>query len=138
MKQIVIFVEGPTEENFVKRILSPYFSLKNIYLEPKLFTTKKFETKENKKGGTIKFEKDVSQVLLISSAISSPIVLVIGISSVIFSLNYFGYFPFWKSHKHLIILGNLGSLLIVTGLISYLAFWTYQVIKKNHSHFFVN
>ena len=51
MVRIRIICEGQTEEAFVKNILAPYFSLRNIHLFPSLIG------KSGHKGGAVKINR---------------------------------------------------------------------------------
>ena len=42
MKRVMILCEGQAEEQFVKRILSPYFIPQNIYVTPVVLPTKRY------------------------------------------------------------------------------------------------
>lgn len=57
MSRVHILVEGQTEETFVRDVLGPYFSLKNIFLIPKLATTKRVKSGPDFKGGITTYEK---------------------------------------------------------------------------------
>ena len=39
MKTVILVGEGQTEENFVKRVLSPNLALRHVYVEPRLIAT---------------------------------------------------------------------------------------------------
>ncbi len=56
-KRVLVLVEGPTEENFVKKLLVPYFSPMEIYLFPTILVTKRVLGGPNFKGGVSKFHK---------------------------------------------------------------------------------
>ncbi len=51
MKKIIVLVEGPTEERFVKELIVPSFSRKEIHFSPTISTTKIVKDKANFKGG---------------------------------------------------------------------------------------
>lgn len=57
-KKVLVLAEGPTEEKFIKRVLSPYLISKDIYLIPTIITTKKELRGPDHKGGV----KSYSQV----------------------------------------------------------------------------
>ena len=57
VKRILVLVEGQTEENFVKRILSSYFFAKNIYLKPTIITTKRVLRGIDHKGGVNSYKQ---------------------------------------------------------------------------------
>jgi len=56
-KQVLILVEGQTEERFVKDVLSPAFWDKELFLQPKILTTKRVKDGPNFKGGVTNFAK---------------------------------------------------------------------------------
>lgn len=69
--KVLVLVEGPTEEGFVKRILTPYFSTMDIYLIPTIITTKVVLKGPNYKGGVNSYnqiKKDLIPLLNDSSA----------------------------------------------------------------------
>ena len=72
MIKVNILVEGQTEETFVKDVLNPYFSSKEIYFTPILATTRRAgKGKTPYKGGIASFgkvEKDIKLLLPDSSA----------------------------------------------------------------------
>ncbi len=55
--QVVILVEGQTEEMFVKELLCPYFEPFKVWVEPKIITTRVVKSGENFKGGSVSFGK---------------------------------------------------------------------------------
>jgi len=57
MNRILVLVEGPTEEAFIKYVLRPYFSSKNIWLIPIVITTKKVKRGPDFKGGIPGYDK---------------------------------------------------------------------------------
>lgn len=56
MKYVYILCEGPTEEGFVNRVLSPYFQNLDIWVTPITITTSKNTSKKAIKGGVSKYE----------------------------------------------------------------------------------
>ncbi|MCP5063170.1 MAG: DUF4276 family protein [Ignavibacteriae bacterium] len=74
MKKIHILVEGQTEENFVNKVLSPYFNPKNIYLFPIIITTKKVLRGPNHKGGITSFQQVKNDLIPLLSDSSANIV----------------------------------------------------------------
>lgn len=86
----------------------------------------------------IRLNRDFSQMLLILGTGVLPTLITIGLTTIIFLLNYAGHPYLWLNFKTIILLGNALSLIIVFGFIAYLFFWTYQVIKKNHSRFLIS
>lgn len=63
MKKILVLVEGPTEERFVKELLVPSFSRKEIHFIPTINTTKVVKDKANFKGGIRSYEKVKNNLL---------------------------------------------------------------------------
>jgi hypothetical protein len=57
MKRVLVYVEGQTEETFVRDILNPYLNERGIYLIPTLAVTKRIVGKPSHKGGIVTFEK---------------------------------------------------------------------------------
>jgi hypothetical protein len=51
MKQVLILVEGQTEEAFVKEVLNPYLYEHGLYLSPTIINTKIIRGGKNAKGG---------------------------------------------------------------------------------------
>ncbi len=49
--EVVVLVEGPTEQQFVKRLLSPYLAQRGVYLTPIILD------KPGEKGGDVKFAR---------------------------------------------------------------------------------
>ncbi len=85
----------------------------------------------------IKKEKDKSQTLLVSTTIISPGIILMLINLVIYlGLKFMGL-KLSSTAKGVIIFSNLFILLLIILSISYLLFWTYQVIKKNHYQLFI-
>jgi len=74
MKKIHILVEGQTEENFVNKILSPYFNPKSIYLTPTIITTKKVLRGANHKGGVTSYQQVKNDLIPLLSDSSVNIV----------------------------------------------------------------
>jgi hypothetical protein len=56
-KKISILVEGQTEEAFVKKILTPYYASKNIFLYPTIIKTKKVLRGPDHKGGVGSYQQ---------------------------------------------------------------------------------
>lgn len=61
MKCVAILVEGPTEEQFIKKVLSTYLLKKGIFVEPIIVKTK-ITVEQTYKGGTIKLEKALNDI----------------------------------------------------------------------------
>jgi Domain of unknown function (DUF4276) len=55
--QVVILVEGQTEEAFVKELLCPYLQHSGVWIEPKIIVTKIVKSGANFKGGSVSFGK---------------------------------------------------------------------------------
>lgn len=74
MKKILVLVEGQTEERFVKELLVPSFSLKEIYFSPTISTTKIVKDKANFKGGIRSYEKVKNNLLKLFYDTSADII----------------------------------------------------------------
>ena len=61
MNCVAMLVEGPTEEQFVKKVLSPYLLKKGIFVEPIIVKTK-ITVQQTFKGGTIKLDKALNDI----------------------------------------------------------------------------
>ena len=57
MSKVLILVEGPTEEQFVKLVLRPYFESREIHLIPTILNTKIMLNGPNFKGGISSYEQ---------------------------------------------------------------------------------
>lgn len=71
MKKILVLVEGQTEETFIKQVLVPHLSGRNIYCIPTLAVTKRVKSGSNFKGGITSYDKvknDILRLLKDSSA----------------------------------------------------------------------
>lgn len=55
--QVVVLVEGQTEEAFVKELLCPYLQNFSVWIEPKIIVTKIVKSGSNFKGGSVSFGK---------------------------------------------------------------------------------
>jgi hypothetical protein len=65
-KQVLILVEGQTEERFVKEVLAPAFFDKELFIRPTILVTRKTKDGSRFKGGVTtfaKFQKDASHLL---------------------------------------------------------------------------
>lgn len=51
MKRILILVEGPTEETFVRELLAPHLLSRGLSITPVIVVTSRLETGEKRKGG---------------------------------------------------------------------------------------
>jgi len=56
-KKILVLVEGQTEEGFIKRVLSPYYYSKEIFLTPTIINTKRVLQGPNYKGGVTSYQQ---------------------------------------------------------------------------------
>ena len=73
MKRVLVYVEGQTEETFVRDVLNPYFNEQGIHLIPTLAVTKRVVGGANFKGGIQTFDKvrgDIQRLLSDSSAVA--------------------------------------------------------------------
>lgn len=52
MFEVIVFTEGPTEEQFIKRIVAPLFKPNQIYLKPQTL-----KTSQDAKGGAVNFDR---------------------------------------------------------------------------------
>jgi hypothetical protein len=57
MNQVIILVEGPTEETFVKEVLRPYLQKHNVWVTPTIINSKIDKYVTNYKGGSVTFGK---------------------------------------------------------------------------------
>ena len=70
-KNILILVEGQTEERFIKSVVYNYLMTRDIYIIPKIHTTKLIKSGPNFKGGITSYQKvrrDVLELLGDTSA----------------------------------------------------------------------
>jgi hypothetical protein len=70
MSNVLILVEGQTEETFVRDILGPYLWNFNVFCTPKVATTKRVATGPDFKGGIVSYGKlkfDIKRLLEDSS-----------------------------------------------------------------------
>ncbi len=66
MQQVIILVEGPTEEAFVKEVLRPYLQNYKVWLTPTIVNTKIVKEGKNFKGGSVYFgkvQRDLTRIL---------------------------------------------------------------------------
>lgn len=73
MKRVLVLVEGQAEERFVKDVLEPHLSARNIYPTPKVVTTKRVKGGSDFKGGLTgyqKVENDLKRLLQDTAAVS--------------------------------------------------------------------
>jgi hypothetical protein len=74
MRKVLLLVEGQTEETFVKRVINPYLSSKEIYIEPKIITTKRVKRGPDFKGGVPHYGRVKTQILRLLNDTSAHIV----------------------------------------------------------------
>ncbi len=70
MNQVIILVEGPTEEGFVKEVLRPFLQRYNVWITPTIINTKIVKDGKNFKGGSVYFgkvQRDLLRILKDSS-----------------------------------------------------------------------
>ena len=65
MKYALALVEGQTEETFIRDVLNPYLESKNIFLTPKIITTKRVKKGPDFKGGITDYQKVKKEVRLL-------------------------------------------------------------------------
>lgn len=65
MKRVIILCEGQTEEQFVKRILVPYFTPQGIYANPIILTTKRYTSGGKERGGVSTYKKIAQELRLL-------------------------------------------------------------------------
>lgn len=73
MKRVLVYVEGQTEETFVRDILNGHFTEKGIYLTPTLAVTKRVAGGPNYKGGILTFDRvkgDIQRLLNDNGAVA--------------------------------------------------------------------
>jgi len=54
--EVVVLVEGPTEQRFVKQLLAPYMAAQNVFLTPVILS------KPGEKGGDVNSDIDMADV----------------------------------------------------------------------------
>lgn len=74
MKKILILVEGPTEEAFVKKILADYLTPFAIHIVPVLVSTKRVKTGIKFKGGVVSYQKVRSDLIRLFQDSSADII----------------------------------------------------------------
>ncbi len=62
MRKVFIYVEGQTEERFVKTLLVPYLEIRNLYCHPIVATTKFVFSQPVFKGGVPKYHKAKKEI----------------------------------------------------------------------------
>ena len=65
MKRVMILCEGPTEEQFVNRVLFSYFAPQEIYIKPIILTTKRYVSGGKERGGVSSYGKIAGQLRLL-------------------------------------------------------------------------
>lgn len=65
MKRVNILCEGQTEEQFVNRILIPYFEPQGIYVKPIIMTTKRYVSGGKERGGVSSYRKIAQELRLL-------------------------------------------------------------------------
>ncbi|MGD8782263.1 MAG: DUF4276 family protein [Ignavibacteria bacterium] len=73
-KKVLVLVEGQTEEGFVKNVLNPYLSSKEIYLTPTIVKTKRVIRGTHHKGGINSYGQVKRDLLPLLRDTSSQIV----------------------------------------------------------------
>jgi hypothetical protein len=71
MKKVLILVEGPTEETFVREVLAAYFEKQEVYITSTIVKTKRIPGKPDESGGGSdygKIKRDLQRLLGDSSA----------------------------------------------------------------------
>ncbi len=71
MPKVLILAEGQTEETFVKRILYPHLSSRDVFVVPTILATKRIKSGPSFKGGVPSYErvkKEIQRLLGDSSA----------------------------------------------------------------------
>jgi len=72
MKKVLVYVEGQTEETFVRDLLAPFLQRRSIWLVPVLARTKRTKAGHTFKGGIVSYNqvrRDVLNLLNDSSAV---------------------------------------------------------------------
>ena len=52
VREVIVFAEGPTEEQFIKRVVAPLFQAHQIFLKPQIL-----KTSQDAKGGAVSFDR---------------------------------------------------------------------------------
>lgn len=65
MSRVLMLVEGPSEDEFVKAVLAPWMSQKGIYLLPTILETREVLDGPNFKGGDVRFAKVAREMRLL-------------------------------------------------------------------------
>jgi hypothetical protein len=73
-KNILVLVEGQTEERFIKNVIYHYLVARDIYIIPKIHTTKLIKAGPNFKGGITSYHKVRREVLELLGDTSAKLV----------------------------------------------------------------
>ncbi len=73
-KNVLVLVEGQTEEGFVKRVLDPFFHSKNIFLTPTVIKTKREIRGPDHKGGVNSYNQVKRDILPLLNDTSADII----------------------------------------------------------------
>lgn len=73
-KKVLVLVEGPTEERFVKGVLGPYLATKEIYLIPTIIKTKREIRGPDHKGGVNTYRQVRRDILPLLNDTSADVV----------------------------------------------------------------
>ncbi len=65
MRKLLVYVEGQTEERFVKSLLIPYLETREIYCQPIVATTKLVYSQPLFKGGAPKYHKAKKEICML-------------------------------------------------------------------------
>ena len=82
IQRVLILVEGQTEERFVKDVLNPVFSLRNLAFNATILTTKRVKNGPDFKGGVTTFGKFRNDALRLLSRSNNALVTTL--------LDYYG------------------------------------------------
>ena len=74
MKKVLIYVEGQTEETFIRDVLGPYLGRLNIYLIPTLARTKRTRSGKTFKGGIVSYKQVRGDILTLLRDASADLV----------------------------------------------------------------
>ena len=88
MPNVLILVEGQTEETFIKRIIQPYFCKRELFCIPKIAVTRRVKDGPDFKGGITSYEKvkgDIRRLLHDTNAVC-----------VTTMIDYYGFAPLIK------------------------------------------
>ncbi len=74
MTKVLIYVEGQTEEIFVRNVLGPHLAARGVYLEPTLAVTKRTKQGKHFKGGVTSYAKTKRDILRLLNDRSAALV----------------------------------------------------------------